>query len=178
MVHRAGKRVSTRRPAAGRWNHMATPQPSTPRNHTQGAGRSSKPRPRRPTRWPKPEGAPKARAGIEDELAHAFERTVAEGHRRLTRTWPGLLATGTVGGIDISTGILGLLIVDNATNTALLGALAFPIGFIALTLASSELFTENFLLPTAAASTPLAGARGHPPRSGGNIVPSPGRGIG
>jgi hypothetical protein len=55
---------------------------------------------------------------IEDELAQAFERTVAEGHRRLTRTWPGLLATGTVGGIDISTGILGLLIVHNATNNA------------------------------------------------------------
>jgi hypothetical protein len=61
---------------------MATPQPSTPRNYTQGAGRPSKPRPRPPTRWPKPEGAPKARAWIEDELAQAFERTVAEGHRR------------------------------------------------------------------------------------------------
>jgi formate/nitrite transporter FocA (FNT family) len=129
---------------------MATPQPPAPRNHAQGAGSSSKPRPRRPTRWPKPEGAPKARAGIEDELATAFERTVAEGHRRLTRTWPGLLATGAVGGIDISTGILGLLIVHHATNNALLAALAFPIGFIALTLASSELFTENFLVPIAA----------------------------
>ena len=48
----------------------------------------------------------------------------------VTRTWPGLLATGTVGGIDISTGILGLLIVHSATNNALLGALAFPIGFL------------------------------------------------
>ena len=138
---------------------MATSQPSTPRNHTQGAGHSSKPRPRRQTRWPRPEGAPKARAGIEDELASAFERTVAEGHRRLTRTWPGLLATGTVGGIDISTGILGLLIVHGATHSALLGALAFPIGFIALTLASSELFTENFLVPIAAVAARWARPR-------------------
>jgi formate/nitrite transporter FocA (FNT family) len=138
---------------------MATPQPSTPRNHAQGAGRSSKPRQRRPTRWPKPEGAPKARAGIEDELATAFERTVAEGHRRLTRTWPGLLATGAVGGIDISTGILGLLIVHQATNNALLAALAFSIGFIALTLAGSELFTENFLVPIAAVAARWAPAR-------------------
>ena len=138
---------------------MATPQPSAPHNHSQGAGRSSKPRARRPTRWPKPEGAPKARAGIEDEVAAAFERTVAEGHRRLTRTWPGLLATGAVGGIDISTGILGLLIVHSATNNALLAALAFPIGFIALTLASSELFTENFLVPIAAVAARWARPR-------------------
>ena len=138
---------------------MPTPQSSAPHNHGEGTGRSSKPRARHPTRWPKPEGAPTARAGIEDELAKAFERTVAEGHRRLTRTWPGLLATGTVGGIDISTGILGLLIVHNATNNALLGALAFPIGFFALTLASSELFTENFLVPIAAVAARWARPR-------------------
>src|SRR5207248_1150272 len=97
-------------------------------------GKSGRPRRERRRTWAQREGAPKARAGIEDELADAFERTVAEGHRRLTRTWPGLLATGTVGGIDISTGILALLIVHHETNNGLLAALAFPIGFIALTL--------------------------------------------
>lgn len=138
---------------------MATPQPQSARNLNPPAGRSSKPRGRRPTKWQKPEGAPKGRARIEDELAAAFERTVGEGHRRLTRTWPGLLATGAVGGIDISTGILGLLIVHHATNNALLAALAFPIGFIALTLASSELFTENFLVPIAAVAARWARPR-------------------
>ena len=99
----------------------------------------------------------------EMEISSAFERTVTEGHRRLTRTWPGLLATGAVGGIDVSMGLLGLLIVEQATHSALLAALAFSIGFIALTLAGSELFTENFLVPIAAVaarhSSPLALAR-------------------
>lgn len=37
-----------------------------------------------------------------------------------------------------------------SAGSILLGALAFPIGFIALTLGSSELFTENFFVPVAA----------------------------
>jgi formate/nitrite transporter FocA (FNT family) len=93
------------------------------------------------------DGAP---AGQELEISSAFERTVHEGHRRLRRTWPGLLATGAVGGVDVSMGLLALLIVDHATGNILLAALAFSIGFIALTLAGSELFTENFLVPIAA----------------------------
>ena len=79
-----------------------------------------------------------------------FDRTVEEGSRRLNRTWPGLLATGAVGGIDVSLGVLGLALVEHATGSHLLGSLAFGIGFIALTLANSELFTENFLVPIAA----------------------------
>jgi formate/nitrite transporter FocA (FNT family) len=100
---------------------------------------------------------PPGSGDIDDELASAFERTVAEGHRRLTRTWPGLLATGTVGGIDVSVGVLGLLVVHEATGSPLLAALAFPIGFFALTLASSELFTENFLVPIAAVAARWSG---------------------
>src|SRR4051794_34074872 len=87
---------------------------------------------------------------INDDLRHAFERTVDEGEMRLTRTWPGLLATGTVGGFDVSAGVFALLIVEHETHNTLLAALAFGIGFIALTLANSELFTENFLVPIAA----------------------------
>lgn len=110
-------------------------------------------------------GPPAARSGADRdlELASAFERTVSEGHRRMTRTWPGLLATGAVGGVDVSMGLLGLLVVRAATGSTLLAALAFSIGFIALTLAGSELFTENFLVPIAAVaarhSSPLALAR-------------------
>lgn len=37
----------------------------------------------------------------DEELSPVFDRTVGEGDRRLTRTWPGLLATGWVGGMDV-----------------------------------------------------------------------------
>src|SRR4051812_7274148 len=40
-----------------------------------------------------------------------------------------------------------MLVVRHDTGEPLLGALAFGIGFIALTLSGSELFTENFLVP-------------------------------
>lgn len=83
------------------------------------------------------------------QVGSAFERTVEEGEQRLSRTWPGLLATGTVGGIDVSLGIFALMIVEHETGNPLLGSLAFSVGFIALTLANSELFTENFLVPIA-----------------------------
>jgi formate/nitrite transporter FocA (FNT family) len=84
------------------------------------------------------------------ELTETFERTVAEGEHRLTRSWPGLLSTGIVGGLDVGVGVLGLLLVKEETGSVLLAGLAFGIGFIALTLAQSELFTENFLVPVAA----------------------------
>src|ERR1044071_5845019 len=84
------------------------------------------------------------------ELTETFERTVAEGEHRLTRSWPGLLATGVVGGLDVGVGLLALLLVEEATHSELLAGLAFGIGFIALTLAQSELYTENFLVPVVA----------------------------
>ena len=84
------------------------------------------------------------------ELTETFERTVAEGEHRLTRTWPGLLSTGVVGGLDVGVGVLGLLLVKEESGSVLLAGLAFGIGFMALTLAQSELFTENFLVPVAA----------------------------
>lgn len=83
-------------------------------------------------------------------VAPVFDRTVEEGIRRLNRTWPGLLATGWVGGMDVGVGIMALALVKQSTGSEALGALAFGIGFIALTMASSELFTENFLVPIAA----------------------------
>ncbi len=83
-------------------------------------------------------------------LRSTFRRSVDEGVARLSRSWPDLLATGTVGGMDVSLGILALLLIEEATGSTLLGALGFTIGFIALTLGRSELFTENFLVPVAA----------------------------
>jgi formate/nitrite transporter FocA (FNT family) len=95
-------------------------------------------------------GGSEAEACGGQHLTETFERSVAEGQHRLGRTWPQLLATGTVGGMDVSMGVLGLLVVEHTTDSPLLGALAFSIGFIALTLAGSELFTENFLVPVVA----------------------------
>lgn len=84
-----------------------------------------------------------------DALQNAFHRTLQEGEERLGRSLPALLATGAVGGIDVGTGVLALLLVLTLTGSEVGGALAFGVGFIALSLANSELFTENFLVPIA-----------------------------
>lgn len=90
----------------------------------------------------------------EHEVEDTFRGVIDEGRRRLSRRFPALIATGLVGGIDVGVGVLALLIVESLTNdNKLLGGLAFTIGFIALTLARSELFTEDFLIPV---STVLA----------------------
>jgi formate-nitrite transporter family protein len=94
-----------------------------------------------------------------DDLTETFQRTVGEGEHRLTRSWPGLLSTGVVGGFDVGVGVLGLLLVKEATGNELLAGLAFGIGFIALTLAQSELFTENFLVPVVAVTAHRASVK-------------------
>jgi formate/nitrite transporter FocA (FNT family) len=84
-----------------------------------------------------------------EALQTVFHNTMQEGEERLARSLPALLATGAVGGIDVGMGVLALLLVLTLTGNEVAGALAFGIGFIALTLANSELFTENFLVPIA-----------------------------
>lgn len=79
-----------------------------------------------------------------------YDRLVEEGKQRLGRSWPGLLSTGFLGGLDVGVGVLALLLVEHATGSKMLGGLGFAIGFIALTLAQSELFTEDFLVPVVA----------------------------
>lgn len=84
---------------------------------------------------------------VRDELREAVD----EGAERLDRSLLDLLSTGAVGGLDVSIGVFALYIVLHLTDDNLvLGGLAFSVGFIALTLAGSELFTENFLIPIAA----------------------------
>jgi formate/nitrite transporter FocA (FNT family) len=85
-----------------------------------------------------------------ENVPGAFERAIDEGRARNERTWPALCSTGIVGGLDVGVGVLALLVVRARTDNELLGALAFPVGFLALTLGNSELFTENFLVPVAA----------------------------
>lgn len=84
------------------------------------------------------------------DTERTFDRLVVEGQQRLGRSWSGLLATGFLGGLDVGVGVLALLLVEHTTHSVLLGGLAFSIGFIALALARSELFTEDFLVPVAA----------------------------
>jgi formate-nitrite transporter family protein len=86
----------------------------------------------------------------EQEVEDTLERSVEEGRKRMSRGWSALIATGLVGGIDVATGVMAMLVVEAKTGDKLLGGLAFSIGFIALTLARSELFTEDFLVPVAA----------------------------
>ncbi len=91
-----------------------------------------------------------ADAPAEDEVAQAFDTIVSEGAQRLHRTWREVLTTGLAGGLEVATGVLALLAVYTETRSHLLAGLAFSIGFIALLLARSELFTEGFLVPVTA----------------------------
>jgi formate/nitrite transporter FocA (FNT family) len=89
-------------------------------------------------------------AVAQEDTERTFDRLVDEGTQRLGRSWSGLLATGFLGGLDIGVGVLGLLLLEEATHSVMLGGLGLSLGFIALTLARSELFTEDFLVPVTA----------------------------
>lgn len=84
---------------------------------------------------------------IEDALEDAFNRMIAEGTQRLHRTWREVLVTGFFGGTEVAVGVLAYLSVLHATGNPLLAGVAFSIGFLALLLGRSELFTEGFLVP-------------------------------
>jgi formate-nitrite transporter family protein len=84
---------------------------------------------------------------IEDELEDAFARMLSEGTQRLHRSWREVLVTGFFGGTEVAMGVLAYLSVLYATHQPLLAGLAFSIGFLALLLGRSELFTEGFLVP-------------------------------
>ncbi|GAA4745357.1 formate/nitrite transporter family protein [Amnibacterium soli] len=93
---------------------------------------------------------------VEDELEEHFDSVVSEGEERLGRATSNVLVTGLFGGLEVGLGVMGYLAVLHQTDDHLLAGIAFGIGFIALHLAHSELFTENFLMPIAA----LAAKRG------------------
>jgi formate/nitrite transporter FocA (FNT family) len=95
----------------------------------------------------------------EKPVEEAVLRAIDEGRRRISRRTPALLATGVLGGIDVGTGVLALLFVEHETKSPVLAGLAFSIGFVALTLARSELFTEDFLVPVTTVIARQARAR-------------------
>lgn len=95
---------------------------------------------------------------IEDALEYAFRRMVDEGTQRLHRTWREVLATGFFGGTDIAIGVVAYLAVLQATDQPLLAGIAFSVGFLALLLGRSELFTEGFLIPVTTVAAKRASA--------------------
>lgn len=106
----------------------------------------------------------------EDELAQAFDRIVSQGAQRLHRTWREVLTTGLAGGLEVGIGVVALLAVYAETGSHLLAGLAFSIGFIALLLARSELFTEGFLVPVTAVVAGRAGTGQLAKLWGGTLV--------
>ncbi|MCG7594363.1 formate/nitrite transporter family protein [Mycobacterium sp. PSTR-4-N] len=84
---------------------------------------------------------------IEDALEQAFNRMVDEGTQRMHRSVREVLVTGFFGGTEVAMGVLAYLSVLLATGNPLLAGLAFSVGFLALLLGRSELFTEGFLVP-------------------------------
>lgn len=86
-----------------------------------------------------------------------WRETLNEGERRLTREPRGLAATGLVGGLDVMLGLTAVLVLTGAVATVtnpelahVVGALAFGIALVFVTIGRSELFTENFLVPVGA----------------------------
>jgi formate-nitrite transporter family protein len=96
---------------------------------------------------------------IEDELEDAFSRMLSEGTQRLHRTWRGVLVTGFFGGTEVALGVLAYLSVLDATHRPLLAGVAFSIGFLALLLGRSELFTEGFIIPVVTVAAKRASLR-------------------
>ena len=95
---------------------------------------------------------------LEEEIEEAFDRVVEEGAERLHRPFETLFATGAVGGLEVGLGVLALLAVERATGEPLIAGLAFSVGFLALLLGHSELFTEGFLVPVLAVASKRATA--------------------
>ncbi|MGY1710656.1 formate/nitrite transporter family protein [Geodermatophilus sp. SYSU D00758] len=109
-------------------------------------------------------------APAEDEVVEAFDRIVDQGAQRLHRSWREVITTGLAGGIEIATGVVALLAVYGETGSHLLAGLAFSVGFIALALARSELFTEGFLVPVTAVVAGRASATMLAKLWGGTLV--------
>ncbi len=88
--------------------------------------------------------------------AKIFERSAAEGSRRLNQTLLQLLATAFIAGFTVVFGIIAMGTVEALVPpewghlSKLLGALAFGLGIVFLVVGRAELFSENFFDPIAA----------------------------
>lgn len=98
-------------------------------------------------------------APVEDGLIHSFNRMVDEGGERIERTFRAMLVTGFLGGVEVGVGVAAYLAVLHGTGNQLLAGLAFSVGLIALLMAKSELFTEDFLVPITAVAARMGSVR-------------------
>lgn len=87
-----------------------------------------------------------------------YSRAESEGERRLSMPPLEQVSTGFIAGVTIVFGIVALATSQSLTEHVmgagpgkLIGALAFGIGLVFLIIGRSELFTENFFGPVAAA---------------------------
>lgn len=88
------------------------------------------------------------------------------GGKRLERSLAATGITAFIGGMSVSFGAVAMVwaaaslsgSMDTASPARLVGALAFPVGFVILLIGKSELFTENFFLPV----TGVLAGRGSP----------------
>lgn len=94
-----------------------------------------------------------------------YERATVEGHRRLSMPLGEQAATGFIAGVTIIFGLVALgsvealIAPDLGQGVATVaGALAFGIGIVFLVVGRSELFSENFFDPVAAAIDEGGGA--------------------
>jgi formate/nitrite transporter FocA (FNT family) len=87
-----------------------------------------------------------------------WEAAVEEGERRVTRTSGAIVAAAFVGGADVMLGVGAFVSVAGALQQVMspqtadtLGTFVFGIGFVMIAIGRGELFTENFMIPFAAA---------------------------
>ena len=107
---------------------------------------------------------------MEDALEASFDRQIDEGVQRLGRPWREVLVTGFFGGTEVAIGVLALTAVVHETGSQLLGGIAFSVGFLALLLGRSELFTEGFLIPVVTVAAKRARARNLAKLWGGTLA--------
>jgi formate/nitrite transporter FocA (FNT family) len=90
--------------------------------------------------------------------AEIYDRAKEEGHRRLSMSALEMTSTAFIAGVTIVFGIVALSVVEGDLEPAVspgvasvIGALAFAVGVVFLIVGRSELFTEDFFDPVAAA---------------------------
>lgn len=96
---------------------------------------------------------------LEDALEDAIDRQLDEGVQRMGRGAVATGVTGFFGGSEVAFGVLALIAVYHETGSHLLAGIAFSLGFVALLLARSELFTEGFLIPVVTVAAKRARVR-------------------
>ena len=88
-----------------------------------------------------------------------WQDSLEDGRHRVERPARVMAATGLLGGFHVTLGLLALVVTTGALGAVMplnsahvLASLTFGFGLVFITLGRSELFTENFLVPVAAAA--------------------------